>query len=85
MQMTSDEIMHVLRLTAMGRVAHPDQVEFCEIVEGLIEAKRRFEEALLAPLPTAAVSTGIDALIYKPAEAPAETEPVKRTRKTKAE
>jgi hypothetical protein len=31
--MTSDEIMHVLRLTAMSRVNHPDQQRFCEALE----------------------------------------------------
>lgn len=28
--MTSDEIMQVLRLTAMSRVNHPDQQRFCD-------------------------------------------------------
>lgn len=28
--MTADEIMHVLRLTAMGRVNHPDQQLLCD-------------------------------------------------------
>jgi hypothetical protein len=31
--LTSDEIMHVLRLTAMSRVNHPDQQRFCEALE----------------------------------------------------
>jgi hypothetical protein len=31
--MTSEEIMHVLRLTAMSRVNHPDQQRFCEALE----------------------------------------------------
>jgi hypothetical protein len=34
--MTSDQIMQVLRLTAMGRINHPDQVEFCEKVAKLL-------------------------------------------------
>jgi hypothetical protein len=32
----ADEIMQVLRLTAMGRVNHPDQQRLCEALEKLL-------------------------------------------------
>jgi hypothetical protein len=34
--MTAEEIMHVLRLVAMGRVNHPDQQVFCEKLAALM-------------------------------------------------
>jgi hypothetical protein len=33
--MNADEIMQVLRLAAMGRVNHPDQIVFCEKLAAL--------------------------------------------------
>jgi len=35
--MRADEIMQVLRLTAMGRVGHPDQQRLCEALEQMLQ------------------------------------------------
>lgn len=36
--------MQVLRLTAMGRINHPDQERFCEAVSKVLESKTVAEE-----------------------------------------
>jgi hypothetical protein len=36
--LTSDEIMHVLRLTAMSRVNHPEQQRLCEALAQVFAA-----------------------------------------------
>lgn len=77
--MTKDDILQAIRLTAMGRAGHPLQEQLAETIAELREAQARFEAALLdTSEPTVVVSGGIEALTYRP-------EPVKRTRKTKAE
>jgi hypothetical protein len=42
--MTAEEILLVLRLTAMGRVNHPEQVRFAEALERLLAARRKKAE-----------------------------------------
>jgi hypothetical protein len=44
----ADEIMHVLRLTAMGRVNHPDQQRLCEALEKLLATPEERADAEMA-------------------------------------
>jgi hypothetical protein len=80
--MTSDEIMHVLRLTAMSRVNHPDQQRFCEALEKVFA---RAEPAAPAELAERALPTMADIAdgSVNPTETPLMAS--KRTRKPKAD
>jgi hypothetical protein len=49
--MNADQIMHVLRLTAMSRVNHPDQQEFCEKLAKLFAERAMAEEITSALIP----------------------------------
>jgi hypothetical protein len=75
---TADEIMHVLRLTAMGRIGHPEQQRLCEALEKLMAGP---VAAMDGPAPSAIISpdalNDINAALGLPT--------LKRTRKTKAE
>jgi hypothetical protein len=79
--MKAEEIMHVLRLVALGRIGHPDQEVFCAKLEAL------FAKAEPAPAPAPAPAPEVIALKVVESEPAAEVaaEPVKRTRKPKAE
>jgi hypothetical protein len=75
----ADEIMHVLRLTAMGRLNTPAQEEFCEklakvMAEPLLPTADVYVSNYGAPT-TEEVAKAVEHLASLP----------KRTRKTKAE
>lgn len=57
--MTADEIMHVLRLTAMSRVNHPDQQRFCEALEKV------FAKGCKCAAPETAVAPELDAVVKR--------------------
>lgn len=59
--MTTDEILHVLRLVAMGRVNHPEQVRFAELLAERLADK---------PLPVVDVPTPVEIALVTGEPAP---------------
>lgn len=56
--MTADEILHVLRLVAMGRVNHPEQVRFAELLAERLADKPLPVVDVPAPVEIALVGEG---------------------------
>jgi hypothetical protein len=54
----ADEILHVLRLVAMGRVNHPEQVRFAELLAERLADKPLPVVDVPAPVEIALVSEG---------------------------
>jgi hypothetical protein len=49
--LNAEEIMQVLRLTAMGRVGHPEQQRLCDALAKLMETPELAEEPDAEPIP----------------------------------
>jgi hypothetical protein len=80
--LTADEIMHVLRLTAMGRVNHPDQARLCEALEKVL---REPAKDPMAGRSLADIAFEIGGSASLPAGVFTESPIKQRTRKQKAD